>query len=581
MPETKPLQPGDPETIGGYRLTGRLGEGGQGVVFMGSGPAGENVAVKLLQANLDEGARQRFVRELESTKKVARFCTAQVLDADVDGDRPFIVSEYVPGPSLSAAVAADGVLSGGALERLAIGTLTALVAIHQAGVILGNDGPRVIDFGIAKALDASSTQASGVIGTPAYMAPEQIEGKQVGTQADIFSWGLTMAFAANGRPPFGTDTITAIIGRILHGTADLGTMTGPVRDLVLDALAKDPMRRPSAKDLLLQLLGGAPAQAQQTQQTNEPPTALLAMGEDRAGLSTDAGQHPWTIPGTRTPPPQPYAAYQQAPPAQPFNQPYDQQTPPPYGAYQQQPPAYGQGPAYAQTTLGGQPSPVPTGPPRRSGGGKGMAIALAALVAVLVLVSGTVLALNKLSDDKTEQNAGTPGSTPSVSTTPSTEPSESESAPSQAASSAPQTQKPTVGTLSCTGTGTDTLGSGVSKSGISLNASGGTVNWTARVSGPGSLSPSSGTLTSGAQGYVSLTLSYAERATAGSSTISVTGASGGSCTRQVTWSAAAPSPTATASSSPSPSSASPTTPVSPPAGDDSDGDSDGGYGKTP
>jgi serine/threonine protein kinase len=572
MPETKPLLPGDPESIGAYRLTGRLGEGGQGVVFMGSGPAGENVAVKLLQANLDAGARQRFVRELESTKKVARFCTAQVLDADVFGDRPFIVSEYVPGPSLSAAVAADGVLSGGSLERLAIGTLTALVAIHQAGVIhrdfkphnviLGSDGPRVIDFGIAKALDASSTQASGVIGTPAYMAPEQIEGKQVGTQADIFSWGLTMAFAANGRPPFGTDTITAIIGRILHGTADLGTMTGPVRDLVLDALAKDPLRRPSAKDLLLQLLGGAPAQTQQ--QTSEPQAALLEMGEDRAGLSTDP-RHAWNVPGTQTPPPQPYSAYQAAPTAR--------QTPPPqaYGEYQQQPAAYGQGPAYGQTTQGGQYPPVQAGPPRRSGG-RGMAIALTALVAVLLLVGGTVLALNKVGDKTTAKNTGSPYSTPSDSLSPSTEPSVTDSAPSQTASSAPQTHKPTVGSLSCTDTGTDTLGDGVAKSGVGLNASGGTVSWTAKLSGPGSLSASNGTLASGAHGYVSLTLSSEQRAVAGTSTISVTGASGGSCTRQVTWSAA---PVV----EPTTPTVAPTASDSAPAGDSGDGG--GGYGKTP
>jgi eukaryotic-like serine/threonine-protein kinase len=567
MSETKPLLPGDPESIGAYRLTGRLGEGGQGVVFMGSGPAGENVAVKLLQANLDTGARQRFVRELESTKKVARFCTAQVLDADVDGDRPFIVSEYVPGPSLSAAVAADGVLSGGALERLAIGTLTALVAIHQAGVIhrdfkphnviLSSDGPRVIDFGIAKALDSSSTQASGVIGTPAYMAPEQIEGKQVGFQADIFSWGLTMAFAANGRPPFGTDSITSIIGRILHGTADLGTMTGPVRDLVLDALAKDPLRRPTAKELLMQLLGG-PAP-----QTNEPQTALLEMGEDRAASSTDPARRTWNTPGVQAPPP-PYAGgFNQQPP------PYHQTEPPQQYVTYQPPPAYGQQPAYGQTTQSGQHIPAQAPPPRRSGG-KGAAIVLTVVVAVLLLVGGTVLALNKISENKETPTVATSDSSAPTDSESSGEQEETETVPSQTASSAPQPTKPTYGALSCTDTGTHTLPAGTTKSGIGFSAAGGTVTWAAKVSGPGSLSSSNGTLDSGKRGYVALTLTAEERAAAGSSTLSVTGASGGSCTRTVTW-------TATAPTTPSSPTGEPTATVTTPAGN-SDGGGEGGEG---
>ncbi|MEO5876106.1 MAG: serine/threonine-protein kinase [Streptosporangiaceae bacterium] len=541
MPESKPLLPGDPVSIGGYRLTGRLGEGGQGVVFMGSGPAGDNVAVKLLQAHLDDGARHRFVRELESTKRVARFCTAQVLDADVDGDRPFIVSEYVAGPSLAGSVSDNGVLTGGSLERLAIGTLTALVAIHQAGVIhrdfkphnviLGEDGPRVIDFGIAKALDASSTQVSGVIGTPAYMAPEQIEGKQVGTPADIFAWGLTMAFAANGRPPFGQDSIPAIIGRILQGHADLGTMSGPVRDLVQSALSKDPARRPTAKELLLLLLGGGTVP---TVTPGEPPTALLAMGEDRAGLPTDPGQRDWNVPGAYVPPP-----YDPTP--QPFGQ-----TPQPYG---QNPQPYG------QTTPGG-PS-LPSQQPARRSVRRGLVIAVAALAAVLLLVGGTVLALDRLGDDRSNTqddngaNAAPTGATPGESA-----PGNGATTPTQSTSAAPQQTKPAVGRLACTDTGARTLGAAEYKSGIGLDASGGAVHWTASLAGPGRLSASQGDLAASGHVYISLTLSQDERATAGSSTISVTAASGGSCTRQISWSALPPvvtptSPPVTPTSAPS------------------------------
>jgi serine/threonine protein kinase len=256
MPDVQPLRPGDPESVGAYRLTGRLGQGGQGVVYLGEDAGGRRVAVKLLHAHLDDEARRRFVRELAATKRVARFCTAQVLDADLDGDCPFIVSEFVDGASLAETVAAEGVLADGALERLAIGTLTALAAIHQAGIVhrdfkpgnvlMGPDGPRVIDFGIARALDgtAVATQPSAVIGTPAYMAPEQVRGDQVGRPADVWAWAATMVFAATGVPPFGLDNITTVIGRILHADPNLGDMSGPLRDLVNDALAKDPAAAP-------------------------------------------------------------------------------------------------------------------------------------------------------------------------------------------------------------------------------------------------------------------------------------------------------------------------------------------------
>src|ERR671914_1529531 len=196
MPQATPLLPGDPERLGAYELTGRLGEGGQGMVFLGTAPAddpgdggpGVPVAVKLLHARLstDAKARSRFAAEVAVAQRVAPFCTAPILDADVEGDTPYIVSEYIDGPSLQDVVSRQGPRTGTALHRLAVGTITALTAIHQAGVVhrdlkpsnvlLAADGPRVIDFGIARALDATGTLSSTAIGTPAYMAPEQISG---------------------------------------------------------------------------------------------------------------------------------------------------------------------------------------------------------------------------------------------------------------------------------------------------------------------------------------------------------------------------------------------------------------------
>ncbi|WP_218040102.1 serine/threonine-protein kinase [Actinomadura sp. WMMB 499] len=261
------LHPDDPERLGRYELTGRLGEGGQGVVYAGRGPDGVEVAVKLLRTSVarDPRARERFVRELGFAEKVADFCTAQVLEADIHGDQPYIVSEFVPGPSLHDLVRAEGPRMGAALQRLAIGTATALAAIHQAGIVhrdfkppnvlMAEDGPRVIDFGIAKAFDGTSTMTSQVVGTPAYMAPEQVGGQEPGAWTDMFAWGVTILFAATGRAPFGNDTVPAVMHRILHETPDTSMLPQPLAGLVAACLAKEPAHRPTAPHVLLALLG--------------------------------------------------------------------------------------------------------------------------------------------------------------------------------------------------------------------------------------------------------------------------------------------------------------------------------------
>jgi ABC-type branched-subunit amino acid transport system substrate-binding protein len=309
MAEAQPLLPGDPERLGDYELVGRLGEGGQGVVYLGRGPNGEDVAVKLLLTQLtgDAAARSRFVRELAVAERVAGFCTAQVLDADAAGDRPYIVSEYVPGPSLKDLVLSEGPRTGAALMRLAIGTATALAAIHQAGIVhrdfkplnvlMGPDGPRVIDFGVARALDSSGvTMTSQVVGTPAYMAPEQLAGGIVSPAADMFAWASTMMFAATGDSPFGSDSIPAVMHRIMHLDPDLSVLPEPLRELVTGCLRKDPVQRPTAHAVLLRLLGGM-----------EGPAAAPAGGRLEPALThgASAAVSDVTPPGWRPPPPPP------------------------------------------------------------------------------------------------------------------------------------------------------------------------------------------------------------------------------------------------------------------------------------
>jgi eukaryotic-like serine/threonine-protein kinase len=261
-----PLLPGDPQWLGGYRLVGRLGEGGQGTVYLAQPPSGQPVAVKLLRAEWtrDPVARARFAREVAAVGKVAPFCTARILDARVEGDQPFVVSEFIDGPSLQAVVARHGPLFGSALDRLAVATATALSAIHQAGVIhrdlkpgnvlLGPDGVRVIDFGIARSEDAAATLTSQLFGTPGYMAPEVVRGEQAGPAADVFAWGATITFAATGNPPFHGPNMAATIYQLTNGEPDLGGLSGHLRGIVAECVAKDPAARPRAVDLLMRLM---------------------------------------------------------------------------------------------------------------------------------------------------------------------------------------------------------------------------------------------------------------------------------------------------------------------------------------
>lgn len=261
------LRPGDARYVGGYQILGRLGEGGQGLVYLGRSPEGELAAIKVLKAGWthQEEARRRFAGELESARKVPRACTAVILDADIDGDLPYIISEFVNGPSLDTAVKENGPFAGAALERLAIFTVTALAAIHGArivhrdfkpqNVLIGPDGPRVVDFGIARALEASEVSRHTQIGTPPYMPPEQYGMGSLGPKADVWAWGATMVFAATGAPPFGTGNMAALANRIMHGEPELGLLDGQLRALVERCLAKAAAHRPSVMQLFQALVG--------------------------------------------------------------------------------------------------------------------------------------------------------------------------------------------------------------------------------------------------------------------------------------------------------------------------------------
>jgi len=262
MSEMLALRETDPHQVGGYRLLGRLGEGGQGVVFLAVGPTGSQAAVKLLPPTTDPQVRSRFLKEVAAAQRVARFCTAQVLDAGIFERRPFIVSEYVSGPSLVEVVEQAGARSGAALERIAVATLTALGAVHAAGmvhrdfkpgnVLLGPDGPVLIDFGLAAVPGMTTMGPSGqvTVGTPAFMAPEQLAGTRVTAAADMWSWAVTMAYAGTGELPFKGGSLTATAYAILHSEPAVAGLPEPLGSLVHRCLNKNPARRPSARDVL-------------------------------------------------------------------------------------------------------------------------------------------------------------------------------------------------------------------------------------------------------------------------------------------------------------------------------------------
>ncbi|WP_030813728.1 serine/threonine-protein kinase [Streptomyces sp. NRRL F-2799] len=259
----QPLGADEPAAVGPYRLLGRLGSGGMGRVYLGRSAGGRSVAVKIVhpQYALDEEFRARFRREVAAARRVGGAWTAPVLDADPDAPVPWAATAYAAGPSLAQAVTAHGPLPDRTVRALGAGLAEALAAVHAldlvhrdvkpSNVLLTLDGPLLIDFGIARATTgtASPTATGASVGSPGYMAPEQILGAPVTGAADVFSLGAVLAYAATGTPPFPGDSSAALLYKVVHEEPELGPLNGELRELAAACLAKDPARRPTPADL--------------------------------------------------------------------------------------------------------------------------------------------------------------------------------------------------------------------------------------------------------------------------------------------------------------------------------------------
>lgn len=285
MSDTSPLTPtrfdrlrsDDPQRIGPYILDGRIGSGGMGAVYAGHQPGVPgHAAVKTVREELAGNAefRARFARETELAKRASGMCIPRFFDADPEAELPWLATEYIPGPTLRTYIRHRGPLTGDRLTALGVGLADALARVHAQGVvhrdlkpgniILGPDAPKLVDFGIARAVDQTAlTRTGGAVGTAGWMSPEAYAGGDVTGRSDVFSWGALLAFAATGREPFGTGAMDALAYRVMQGEADLEGVPDPLLPLVRAALSKDPQGRPDAAGLVSALVerwsGSAPA----------------------------------------------------------------------------------------------------------------------------------------------------------------------------------------------------------------------------------------------------------------------------------------------------------------------------------
>ncbi|MER7753759.1 serine/threonine-protein kinase [Kitasatospora sp. NPDC097643] len=258
----KPLEEAEDRlTVGPYRLVAELGRGGMGRVLLGVAPDGRLVAVKVVRSQFveDDGFRARFRREVAASRRVSGAYTAAVIDADADAPLPWLASVFVPGPSLSGVVERTGPLPADAVVRLAAGLAAALGGIHRAGlihrdlkpsnVLLAADGPRVIDFGIARATDSEGgteiTHTGWLVGSPAFMSPEQAEGRELSPASDVFSLGAVLVQACTGRSPFAGTSAPQTLYNVVHTEPDLAAVPVELRDLLARCLSKDRSLRPT------------------------------------------------------------------------------------------------------------------------------------------------------------------------------------------------------------------------------------------------------------------------------------------------------------------------------------------------
>jgi len=364
-----PLRPGDPTRIGHYRLTARLGSGGMGVVYLGVSWDGAPVAIKVLRPELagDQEFRHRFGREVAALVQVRGVCTVRVIEADSQSATPFVVTEYAAGPSLSEYIDKHGSVGPEMLFGLATGLAEALTTIHAAGImhrdlkpsniILTDAGPKVIDFGIARRQDTRGVTKTGMmIGSLGFMAPEQISGRS-GPEADIFAWGVTVAYAATGRSPFGAGNSHSILYRIMYGDPEIASVPDSVRPLVEASLVKDPQSRPTARQLLDRLTSAS----SRSEDVNDTPTQVIL------ARTWQSGSHSSLPPASRPAAPHPA-------PARPATEAPTADQPNPVISHRAVPSVVAPAPAV--------PAPAPPAPEKIKVGRRMAAIATSALVAM-------------------------------------------------------------------------------------------------------------------------------------------------------------------------------------------------------
>ncbi|WP_306318190.1 MULTISPECIES: serine/threonine-protein kinase [unclassified Streptomyces] len=415
----------DPASVAGYRLAARLGAGGMGSVYLSYTPGGRPVAIKVIRPEFagDPEFRRRFRQEVGAAQRVQGLYTASVVDFDTEGPRPWLATTYVAGPSLADAVSGQGPLPAGTVPLLVAGVAEALTAIHGAdvlhrdlkpsNVLLASDGPRVIDFGIARAADATALTGTGsVIGTPAFMSPEQATGGALTPASDVFALGQIAVYAATGRPAYGDGPSHALLYRIVHEEPDLSDVPAALRPLAELCLAKAPEERGTPADVIAAC-------------ERATPEGRLRLGDS------------W-LPGALT------AAITARTPAAP-----------PAPAYAPHPPTRPAGPHAAPTqTAYATPYGGPTTRPAASvpGGRRRARTAVAAAAAALVLFGGGVLAATLFDqgdqgsqgnqgNDKSGGSGGTSGqarggttptaTTPTATTPTGVTPTKESSAPAQ------------------------------------------------------------------------------------------------------------------------------------------------------
>ncbi|MEV0646235.1 serine/threonine-protein kinase [Phytomonospora sp. NPDC050363] len=402
----KPLQDSDPRTVGRYRVLAEIGEGGMGRVLLGAAPDGKLVALKLIRPQFvaDEGFRTRFRHEVDASRQVAGPYTAAVVDADADAPTPWLASEFVRGPSLEQAVAASGPLPEDQALRLAAGLAAALTEVHRAGivhrdlkpsnVILSPDGPKVIDFGVARAADGDGrsalTHTGWVVGSPSFMSPEHAGEQPVSAASDIFSLGCVLYLACTGRAPFEGATPMQVLYQVVNGHPDFSAIAPTVRAIVERCLAKDPAARPTPDEIQRAVGMVAPSGQPWT-----PPVQHM-IGEQNAAIGYFASWSPGGPPAAPT-----VQEYALADESARLDQMAHYETAP---AWQYAPPPP------SITPMGGWPAPSGppflAPPPPKSTTARDMSIVGGAFVLVLLIVIAVVIAVSGDGDSGTLDTAG-------------------------------------------------------------------------------------------------------------------------------------------------------------------------------